>query len=64
MVGEGISERLVFNDRIDNVKTTIDLLISDSVESAVINAVLGFGRNNRRLLGLRPKEATHTAIIP
>jgi len=64
MVGEAISERLVFNDRIENVKTTIDLLISDSVASAPMNLIYGFGRNNRRLLGLRERNASHTAVIP
>lgn len=63
MVGEAISERLVFNDRIDNVKTTIDLLIGDSIDSAVLNLGFGFGRNNRRLLGLRDKNKAHNAII-
>ncbi|MCJ7816752.1 MAG: hypothetical protein MUP55_02740 [Candidatus Aenigmarchaeota archaeon] len=63
MVGEAISERLVFNDRIDNVKTTIDLLIGDSIDAAVLNLGFGFGRNNRRLLGLRDKSKAHNAII-
>jgi len=42
--------KLMFRQRIDTVKGTIDALKSKSAFDAVENQLEGFGRNNRQLL--------------
>lgn len=54
MVGEAITERLVYKDRIENIRKSIGIFRDDSLTQASINLWTGFGRNNRKLLGIRP----------
>lgn len=54
MALESITGRLVYKDRIDNVKSAVTgTFKNDSALAAVIQLGQGFGRNNRKLVGLR-----------
>jgi hypothetical protein len=54
MALESITGRLVYKDRIDNVKSAVTgTFKNDSALAALIQLGQGFGRNNRKLMGLR-----------
>lgn len=57
-IGEGIKAKLVYKDRIENIKRALAIFREDSLTQANISLWTGFGRNNRKLLGLRPREET------
>ncbi len=54
MVGEEVTGRLVYKDRIDNIRKSVATFRDDSLTQASISLWTGFGRNNRKLLGIRP----------
>jgi hypothetical protein len=55
-IGETITGRLVYKDRIDNIKRAVATFRDDSLTQATISLWTGFGRNNRKLIGISREE--------
>jgi hypothetical protein len=45
-----LRDRLVYQDRIQNLRNAIDELVEVGLVPAIIDALYGFGENNRKLL--------------
>lgn len=51
MVLEAIRDRIVVDDRIDNLRNIVDDVKDEGVWPALDGLMRGFGRNNRKLVG-------------
>lgn len=52
MAAESIGSRLVYRERIQNLRDTLQTFRDRSVSEAASGLIAGFGHNNRKLIGV------------